>query len=389
MIPTKNILLCFGTRPEAIKMAPLYHELRSLDQLGTGLAQFDNVNVKVCVTAQHREMLDQVLEFFEIVPDYDLNLMQANQTLNGLSASILSKMDAVLQDAKPDLVLVHGDTTTSSMVALAAFHLGIKVGHVEAGLRTYNKQVPFPEELNRQITSRIADIHFTPTKAATQNLWNEGIAKNNIIETGNTVIDALFWTINKIGEANYSHSEIEELKNKIPLRKKIVLVTGHRRESFGEGFQNLCEALLTISKRDDVLIVYPVHLNPNVKDVVYEKLANKDNIILIPPASYPAFVWLMQQSFLIVTDSGGIQEEAPSLGKPVVVTRTISERPEGVASGFSTLVGTESALISNEIQNILDNFTGFEKVQNPYGNGDASRKIVDFLLKYEVYSSAT
>jgi len=380
MVYPKKILLVFGTRPEAIKMAPLYHELRSLDQLGTGLAQFDNVDVKVCVTAQHREMLDQVLEFFEIVPDYDLNLMQAKQTLNGLGASILSKMDAVLQDAKPHLVLVHGDTTTSAMVALAAFHLGIKVGHVEAGLRTYNKQVPFPEELNRQITSRIADIHFTPTKAASQNLWNEGIAKNNIIETGNTVIDALFWTVNKLENSNYSHPEIEALKNTIPLNKKIVLVTGHRRESFGEGFENLCEALLTISKRADVAIVYPVHLNPNVKDIVYEKLANKDNIILIPPASYPAFVWLMQQSFLIVTDSGGIQEEAPSLGKPVVVTRTVSERPEGVTAGFSTLVGTDTTKIIHAIEDLLNNFTGFENPINPYGTGDASKRIVDYLL---------
>lgn len=369
MIHPKNILLCFGTRPEAIKMVPLYHELKK-----------GKFNVKVCVTAQHREMLDQVLDFFEMVPDYDLNLMQANQTLNSLSATILSKMDAVFQEAKPDLVLVHGDTTTSSMVALAAFHLGIKVGHVEAGLRTYNKLAPFPEEVNRQITSRISDIHFTPTKQATQNLLNEGIDANNIIETGNTVIDALLWTVNKIDKTNYSHPEIELLKNKILLDKKIVLVTGHRRESFGQGFENLCEALLTIAKREDVTVVYPVHLNPNVKDIVFEKLANKDNIILIPPASYPAFVWLMQQSFLIVTDSGGIQEEAPSLGKPVVVTRTVSERPEGVTAGFSTLVGTDAIKIIDAIHDILDTFTGFENPINPYGNGDASKRMVDFLL---------
>lgn len=383
-----KILLVFGTRPEAIKMATLYHELRSFGKFGAGSAQCDivektknNVEVKVCVTAQHREMLDQVLDFFEMVPDYDLNLMQPNQTLNGLSATILHKIDAVLSAERPDLVLVHGDTITSTMVALAAFHLGIKVGHVEAGLRTYNKQAPFPEELNRQITSRIADMHFTPTKAATQNLLDEGIAESTIIETGNTVIDALFWTIDKIANANYSHPEIEELKNKIPTNKKIILVTGHRRESFGEGFENLCEALLAISKRDDVTIVYTVHLNPNVKDIVYEKLANKDNILLVPPVSYPAFVWLMQQSYLIVTDSGGIQEEAPSLGKPVIVTRTVSERPEGVQAGFSTLVGTNVTKIVNTIQDILDNFKGFENRQNPYGNGDASNKIVEYLLK--------
>ena len=369
-----KILLCFGTRPEAIKMAPLYHELRQ--------AQFDNFEVKVCVTAQHREMLDQVLDFFEIVPDYDLNLMQNNQTLNGLSAKILSTIEEVLRTEKPDLVLVHGDTTTSSMVALAAFHKGIKVGHIEAGLRTYDKKAPFPEEINRQITSRIADIHFAPTKAATQNLVNERIPQNTIVETGNTVIDALFWTINKINAANYTCPEIEELKNKIPTNKKIILVTGHRRENFGQGFQNLCEALIAISKRDDVVIVYPVHLNPNVKDVVYEQLSNKENIYLITPVSYPAFVWLMQQSYLIITDSGGIQEEAPSLEKPVLVTRIVSERPEGVDAGFSTLVGTDVYIIVSAVNSILDNFKGFENKLNPYGKGDASKKIVNYLLKH-------
>lgn len=365
-----KILLCFGTRPEAIKMAPLYHELKK-----------SNFQVKVCVTAQHREMLDQVLDFFEIVPDYDLDLMQPNQTLNGLSANILFKMDEVLNEIKPDLVLVHGDTTTSSMVALAAFHLGIKVGHIEAGLRTYNKLAPFPEEINRQLTSRTADIHFTPTKAATQNLLNEGILQKDIVETGNTVIDALLWTIYKIEGVNYNHPEIEQLKNSIPSNKKIVLVTGHRRENFGDGFKNLCEALLSVSEREDVCIVYPVHLNPNVKDVVYELLSGKENIHLISPVSYPAFVWLMQQSYLIVTDSGGIQEEAPSLGKPVLVTRTVSERPEGVVAGFSVLVGTDKNKIIDGIHSALDHFAGFEKLINPYGMGNASKKIVDYLLK--------
>ena len=369
MIDTKKILLCFGTRPEAIKMAPLYHKL-----------QKSKFNVKVCVTAQHREMLDQVLDFFAIVPDYDLDLMQPNQSLNGLSAIILSKMDGVFAVAKPDLVLVHGDTTTSSMVALAAFHNGITVGHIEAGLRTYNKKAPFPEEVNRQLTSRIADIHFTPTAAATQNLLNEGILPAAIVETGNTVIDALLLTVGKIGDVHYQHPEIERLKRLIPTHKKMVLVTGHRRENFGKGMKNLCEALLKISERDDITIVYPVHLNPNVKDIVYELLSKKENILLVAPVSYPAFVWLMQQSFLIVTDSGGIQEEAPSLGKPVVVTRTVSERPEGVVAGFSTLVGTDKIKIINTIKEILDSFTGFEKTVNPYGNGDASMKIVNYLL---------
>ncbi|MBG6062962.1 UDP-N-acetylglucosamine 2-epimerase (non-hydrolyzing) [Flavobacterium sp. CG_9.1] len=363
-----KILLCFGTRPEAIKMSPLYHQLKN-----------NNFDVKVCVTAQHREMLDQVLDFFEIVPDYDLDLMKPNQTLNSLSANILFKIDGVLNEAEPDMVLVHGDTTTSAMVALAAFHLGIKVGHVEAGLRTFNKQAPFPEEINRQITSRIADIHFTPTTAAAQNLLQEGILQKNIIETGNTVIDALLWTVDKIGCANYSNPEIETLKKNLPTNKKIVLVTGHRRENFGGGFVNLCEALLSVSEREDVTIVYPVHLNPNVKDIVYDKLAGKKNIYLVPPVSYPAFVWLMQKSFLIVTDSGGIQEEAPTLGKPVLVTRTVSERPEGVAAGFSTLVGTDRKKIKYSIEEILDHFTGFENTKNPYGCGDASNRIIEYL----------
>jgi UDP-N-acetylglucosamine 2-epimerase (non-hydrolysing) len=365
-----KILLCFGTRPEAIKMAPLYQELKK-----------NNFEVKVCVTAQHREMLDQVLDFFEITPDYDLDLMQPNQTLNRLSANILFKIDEVFNEERPDLVLVHGDTTTSAMVALAAFHLGIKVGHVEAGLRTYNKQAPFPEEINRQFTGRIADIHFTPTAAATENLVKEGVYQEAIVETGNTVIDALLWTIDKIEGEHYSHLEIENLKRILPVDKKMVVVTGHRRENFGEGFVNLCDALLSVSEREDVVVVYPVHLNPNVKDVVYEKLANKDNIYLVPPVSYPAFVWLMQQSFLIVTDSGGIQEEAPTLGKPILVTRTVSERPEGVVAGFSILVGTDQQNIIDNVNAILNNFKGFENSINPYGNGDASKRIVDYLLK--------
>jgi len=365
-----RILLCFGTRPEAIKMAPLYHELKK-----------NNFEVIVCVTAQHREMLDQVLDFFEIKPDFDLDLMQSNQSLNTLSALILSKIDSVLQEANPDLVLVHGDTTTSSMVALAAFHLGIKVGHIEAGLRTYNKKAPFPEEINRQITSKLVDIHFTPTDQATQNLLKEHILQQDIIQTGNTVIDALLWTTAKTGKSDYVHPEIESLKATIAGNKKIVLVTGHRRENFETGLKNLCEALLDVSQREDVLIIYPVHLNPNVKKTVYKLLSDKKNISLIPPVSYPVFVWLMQQSFLIVTDSGGIQEEAPSLGKPVLVTRDVSERPEGVRAGFSTLVGTDKYNIATTIKNILNNFKGFGEITNPYGNGNASQKIVDYLLK--------
>jgi UDP-N-acetylglucosamine 2-epimerase (non-hydrolysing) len=365
-----KILLCFGTRPEAIKMAPLYHELKNRKE----------IEVLVCVTAQHREMLDQVLDFFEIIPDFDLNVMQPNQTLNVLSATILSKIDEVLTIVKPKLVLVHGDTTTSSMVALAAFHLGIKVGHVEAGLRSFNNHAPFPEEVNRRFTSILADVHFTPTPAATLNILNEKIAQENIVETGNTVIDALKWTIQKIKNKCYSHPEIEALKNTIPLDKKIVLVTGHRRENYGLGFANICEALLTIAKREDVIVVYPVHLNPNVQEVVHEKLGGQKNIYLIPPVSYPAFVWLMQQSFLILTDSGGIQEEAPSLGKPVLITRTVSERSEGVRAGFSTIVGTNKKEIVAQINQLLEEFQGFDKNKNPYGDGYASIRIVDYLI---------
>ncbi|WP_366184796.1 UDP-N-acetylglucosamine 2-epimerase (non-hydrolyzing) [Flavobacterium ovatum] len=365
-----KILLCFGTRPEAIKMAILIHTLKKQKDF----------KVVVCVTAQHREMLDQVLDFFELVPDYDLNLMQPNQTLNTLSAAILSKMDNVLKEVKPDLVLVHGDTTTSSIVALSAFHLGIKVGHVEAGLRSYNKRAPFPEEINRQFTSKIADIHFAPTKGAMQNLLDEGIQLNNIVHTGNTVIDALLWTIEKIKQKGFCNREIVLLKKMIPLDKKIILVTGHRRENYGLGFSNVCDSLLTIAKRDDVRIVYPVHLNPNVKGIVNEKLANQKNVYLISPVTYPAFVWLMMQSFLIVTDSGGIQEEAPTLGKPVLITRDISERPEGLDAGFSTIVGTNQLDIEKQIIHHLEEFNGFGNIQNPYGTGIASKVIVDFLL---------
>ena len=368
-----KIVICFGTRPEAIKMAPLYHELKR-----------QKVNVALCITAQHREMLDQVLDFFEIIPDYDLDLMKPNQSLNDLSANILFTIDKVFEDAKPNLVLVHGDTTTAAMIALASFHLGIKVGHVEAGLRTYNKKAPYPEEINRQMISRIADFHFTPTKIATKNLLEEGLSKDSIILTGNTVIDALLWTRNKINDINYLNPEIEALKKEIPKNKKIILVTGHRRENFGNGINNLCDALLSISKKSDVLIIYPVHLNPKVKDIVYFKLANIRNIYLISPVSYPVFVWLMQQAVLIITDSGGIQEEAPSLGKPVIVTRTVSERPEGVQAGFSTLVGIDAKKIVEKAEDFLEEFKGFENLVNPYGDGKASLRIVSYIKKIDM-----
>lgn len=363
-----KILLCFGTRPEAIKMAPLYHELK----------KHPFFEVKVCVTAQHREMLDQVLDFFEVATDYDLDLMQPNQTLNGLSARILKGMDSVFAKYLPDLVLVHGDTTTSSIVALASFHYGIQVAHIEAGLRTYNKQAPFPEEMNRQLTSRIADFHFVPTPDAYQNLTQEHIAPASIFTVGNTVIDALFWAINKI-ENRYQNDSIAKLQTIIEPDKKMILVTGHRRENFGEGFQNLCEALSQLSERDDVVIIYPVHLNPNVQEPVRQLLSGKKNIHLIAPAEYPVFIWLMQHAFLIISDSGGVQEEAPSLGKPVLVTRNVTERAEGVAKGFSVLVGTDPQKIVAEASKILDDFNGFGALENPYGDGKACERISQVL----------
>lgn len=364
----KKILLCFGTRPEAIKMAPLYYELK----------KHDAFEVIICVTAQHREMLDQVLNFFEIVPEYDLDLMQANQTLNGLSANILSKMDSVLNEVNPDLVIIHGDTTTSVMVALAAFHRGIKVGHVEAGLRTYNKQSPFPEELNRQLTGRIADFHFAPTQKAAENLINEGANINAIIVTGNTVVDSLYLTIAKL-EQGFTNETMENLKTNIDFNKKVILVTGHRRESFGEGFENICKAILELAKNKVLEIIYPVHLNPNVQKTVSEMLSGVENIHLIAPIDYPSFVWLMSKSSLIISDSGGIQEEAPSFNIPVLVTRETTERDEGIEAGFSYLVGTNTVKIVHTAIKLLQSKLVREVLPNPYGDGKASEKIVNFV----------
>lgn len=349
-------------------MAPLYHQF----------TKTPGFSVKLCNTAQHREMLDQVLSFFEITPDFDLNLMKQGQTLNELSASILTTMDEVLQSERPDLVLVHGDTTTSSMVALAAFHKGIKVGHVEAGLRTFNKNAPFPEEINRQITGRLADLHFAPTKQARNNLLKEGIKKETIIVTGNTVIDALIWTRNKI-DKGFQNLQIEELNNKIS-SSKLVLVTGHRRENFGKGFIDFCESLIEISKNKNVAIIFPVHLNPNVQEPVNRLLSGVKNIHLISPVEYPVMVWLMQKAHLIISDSGGIQEEAPTFHKQILVTREVSERPEGVASGFSILVGTNKDIIVEKANYLLTNTVVIDG-KNPYGNGRASQKIINYLLK--------
>jgi UDP-N-acetylglucosamine 2-epimerase (non-hydrolysing) len=360
-----KVLLCFGTRPEAIKMASLYHHLRN----------HALIEVKLCVTAQHREMLDQVLAFFEIVPDYDLNLMKANQTLNDLSSIILSEIDVVLVNEKPDLVLVHGDTTTSSMVALASFHRGIKVGHVEAGLRTYDKKAPFPEEINRQITSRVADFHFAPTTEAKNNLVREGILEGNVMVTGNTVIDALIWTKNKL-KGGFINKQIEDLK--FLKNVQFILVTGHRRENFGDGLISLCEALLEIIENNNVQIVFPVHLNPNVQGPVNQILGNHKNIHLLEPIEYPVMVWLMNHCSLIISDSGGIQEEAPTLKKHILVTREVSERPEGIEVGFSTLVGSSKDLIVEKANYFLKN--GFvSTAENPFGDGDAAKRITTYL----------
>jgi len=367
-----KLLHVFGTRPEAIKMAPVVR------------AFYDTPGIesRVCVTAQHREMLDQVLDFFEITPDYDLDLMRPNQNLHELSARILTGIKPVLEDYRPSYVLVHGDTTTTLITSLAAFYDKIPVAHVEAGLRTYNKSAPFPEELNRQITGRIADIHFAPTETARQNLLQEKIPEDTILVTGNTVIDSLLWSIKKLD--NYTDDEIEDLKRRIDFSKKVVLITGHRRENFGQGFVNITDAIKTLALRHpEVEWVYPVHLNPNVTDPVYQTLGDIRNVHLIKPLRYPAFVWLMNKSFMIITDSGGIQEEAPSLGKPVLVMRETTERPEAVQAGTVLLVGTDKNKITGYTEELLregELYRRMKKAHNPYGDGKASERIKAFFL---------
>lgn len=373
----KNILLVIGTRPEAIKMAPLIIKLKNQHQF---------FNTKVCLTAQHRQMLDQVLDFFEIKADYDLDLMKPNQNLHTLTSDIITAIKPVYDEFKPDWVLVHGDTTTSTAAALAAFYSGAKVAHVEAGLRTFNKLAPFPEEMNRSITGRIADLHFAPTKASKQNLLNEAVAKETISITGNTVIDALKLGITKVNEQS---NEIVNLKSIINLNKKIILVTGHRRENFGDGFENICKALKVIAENnfDDVEIIYPVHLNPNVQNPVNKFLSNQPNIKLIQPLNYESFIWLMNKSYLIITDSGGVQEEAPSLGKPVLVMRDVTERPEAVDAGTVLLVGTDTQKIITEAEQLLHNanaYTLMSNKHNPYGDGLACDRIITILKEEKV-----
>lgn len=368
----KKNLIVFGTRPEAIKMAPLVQEFKKYN---------DKFETRVCVTAQHREMLDQVLEFFDIVPEYDLNLMKPNQNLYSLTSDIILELKEVLEDFQPDYVYVHGDTTTTMAASIAGFYSGAQICHVEAGLRTHNKRAPFPEEINRQITGRIADYHFAPTTASEQNLLKENIDPETIIVTGNTVIDALMDSSKRV--ENLENVEIEKLKKLVDPTAKLILVTGHRRENHGDGFIRICEALKEIALQNkDTQIIYPVHLNPNVKKPVYELLSGIDNIKLIDPLAYPAFVWLMNQSYLIITDSGGVQEEAPSLGKPVLVMRDTTERPEAVEAGTVILVGTNKELIIKKANSLLTDKQRYETMtalHNPYGDGKACERIVKFI----------
>lgn len=373
-------MLVFGTRPEAIKMAPIIHELRS---------QYNNFEIKVCITAQHRQMLDQVLNLFEIQPDIDLNLMRQNQDLSELTASIIIELKKTFLIHKPDMILVHGDTTTTLATAMASFYLSIPVGHVEAGLRTYDLKSPFPEEFNRQVTSKIAKWHFAPTILSQKNLLSEGISKFSISVTGNTVIDSLNWILKRIETNKFRKNNLEKILNqnlsfdwKI---KKYVLVTAHRRENFGNGFIQICKAIKKLALiHENIHFIFPVHLNPNVYNVVKKSLEELNNVHLIKPQDYEIFVYLLKNSFLVLTDSGGIQEEAPSLGKPVLVMRDITERPEAIEAGTVKLVGSDCNKIIEGVSNLIKNKSEFlimSRAHNPYGDGLASKRIVDILRK--------
>jgi len=378
----KKILIVFGTRPEAIKMAPLVKEFQK---------NANEFETKVCVTAQHREMLDQVLDLFEIEPNYDLNIMKGGQDLYDITASVLLGVRDVLLDFKPDVVFVHGDTTTTSSTALASFYQQVKVAHVEAGLRTGDIYSPWPEEANRQITGVLANYHFAPTVTSQENLLRENKDATNIIVTGNTVIDALYLALDKIKNSTELRDKIvkgiedEVANNDFSLDSKFILVTGHRRENHGQGFINICKGLKEIAQNNpDVNIIYPVHLNPNVQKPVNELLSDIKNIYLINPMQYESFIYLMDKAYFIITDSGGVQEEAPSLGKPVLVMRDTTERPEALEAGTVKLVGVDSDLIFNEAQKLLANPQAYEKMSkahNPYGDGKACQRIVDFFAQ--------
>lgn len=370
-------MVVFGTRPEAIKMAPLCHRLRKQNDIET----------IICVTAQHREMLDQVLSIFELTPDIDLNVMKKGQDLFDVTSNILLKMRDTLKEEKPDIVLVHGDTTTSFATSLACFYMGVKVGHVEAGLRTHDIKAPFPEEYNRQSTGIIADYHFSPTDLSKQNLISEGKNKDSIIVTGNTVIDALHFVLKTIDFDKNKSKNIAFRMNKLLLfnwqADRFILITGHRRENFGQGFLDICEAIKEVAiKNPDVHFVYPVHLNPSVQKPVNEILLGLDNVWLIKPLDYEDFVYLLNQSYLILTDSGGIQEEAPSLGKPVLVMRDVTERPEAVEAGTVKLVGASKRNIISNIDFLLNDenqYTKMSQAHNPYGDGKACDRIIKYI----------
>lgn len=385
----KRIMLVFGTRPEAIKMAPLVKELQKYPE---------KFQTMVCVTGQHREMLDQVLHIFDIIPDNDLNIMKQGQDLYDVTARVLTGMRDVLRENRPDVVLVHGDTTTSTATALAAFYQQIPVGHVEAGLRTHNIYSPWPEEMNRQLTGRIATYHFSPTLLSKQNLLNEGIGEDNIVVTGNTVIDALYMVVEKIKTDKKLNSELELALNKagynvnrLQNEKKMVLVTGHRRENFGNGFISMCHAIRALREKYlEVDFVYPMHLNPNVRSAIHEvfgdNLSGLSNMFFIEPLEYLSFVCLMEKATVVLTDSGGIQEEAPALGKPVLVMRNTTERPEALEAGTAKLVGTNYDRIVNEVSALLDNRDYYDQrsqAVNPYGDGFACRRIVEVLRQNE------
>ena len=381
----KKVMLVFGTRPEAIKMAPLVKEFQKYP---------DKFKTIVCVTGQHREMLDQVLRIFEIVPDYDLNIMKQGQDLYDVTSRVLLGMRDVLKEVQPDIVLVHGDTTTSTAAALAAFYQQISVGHVEAGLRTHNIYSPWPEEMNRQITGRIATYHFAPTPLSKQNLLIENVKEAQITVTGNTVIDALYMVVDKIKSNKELDKELEEILlrsgydvNRLSDGKKLVLITGHRRENFGDGFISMCKAIQTLTQKyPDVDFVYPMHLNPNVRKPIHEvfgkDLSHLGNMFFIEPLEYLSFVYLMEKSTIVLTDSGGIQEEAPGLGKPVLVMRDTTERPEALEAGTVKLVETDFDKIVNEVSALLENRECYERMSravNPYGDGKACERIVEFL----------
>lgn len=380
-------MLVFGTRPEAIKMAPLVKEFQKNPEF------FQTI---VCVTGQHRQMLDQVLELFEIIPDYDLDIMKAGQDLYDVTSRVLVGMRDVLKEAQPDVVLVHGDTTTSTAAALAAFYQQIPVGHVEAGLRTHNVYSPWPEEMNRQLTGRIATYHFAPTPLSRENLLREGVVEDKITVTGNTVIDALYWVVNKVNTDAVLGNQLQEaLKNagydvaRLQNGRRLVLITGHRRENFGDGFINMCTAIRDLTQKyPEADFVYPMHLNPNVRrpihEVFGEDLNNLGNMFFIEPLEYLSFVYLMEKATIVLTDSGGIQEEAPGLGKPVLVMRDTTERPEALDAGTVKLVGTDYDKIMSEVSLLLDDASAYEKMShavNPYGDGLACERIVENFKK--------